>query len=117
MVALALLDKRLPMTWLIQKSVAGSIFITAVEFICGCIVNLWLHMNIWDYRFLPDDLLGQICLPFSGVWFFLSFLTFTAFGIVRALARLFSSVREVCVVPDVCPVPEVCTVSATGDNL
>ena len=46
--------------------------ITAVEFVSGCILNLWLGLNVWDYSNLPLNLIGQICLPFSAAWYFLS---------------------------------------------
>ena len=57
----------LPLMWL---SVA--LAITAVEFSIGCVVNLGLHWEIWDYSKLPMNLLGQVCLPFTAVWFVLS---------------------------------------------
>ncbi|MBQ3003172.1 MAG: hypothetical protein IJD82_05525, partial [Clostridia bacterium] len=41
----------------------------AVEFVTGLIVNHWLHLSVWDYSDVPLNLLGQICLPFSLVWF------------------------------------------------
>lgn len=50
-----------------------AVLITAVEFAAGCILNLWLGLSIWDYSALPYNLLGQISLLFSGIWFFLSF--------------------------------------------
>ena len=50
----------------------GSTIITVLEFITGCIVNLWLGWNVWDYSNLPLNLLGQICLPFSILWYFIS---------------------------------------------
>lgn len=50
----------------------GAAIITALEFITGCIVNLWLGWGVWDYSGLPLNFLGQICLPFSAIWFFLS---------------------------------------------
>lgn len=50
----------------------SSIIVTTVEFIAGVILNLWLNLGIWDYSELPFNLLGQICLPFSIIWFFLS---------------------------------------------
>lgn len=40
------------------------IFITAMEFITGLIVNKWLNYNVWDYTNQPLQLFGQICLPF-----------------------------------------------------
>jgi uncharacterized membrane protein len=50
----------------------GALIITAVEFFVGCIVNLWLQWNIWDYSRLPLNLLGQVSLPFTGAWMILS---------------------------------------------
>lgn len=35
------------------------------ELITGCIVNLWLHLNVWDYSSVPFNILGQICLPYA----------------------------------------------------
>ena len=56
-----------------EKQMAiGAIIITALEFIVGVIVNLILKWNIWDYSMLPFNILGQICLPFSLIWFLLS---------------------------------------------
>ncbi|MGM9647022.1 MAG: hypothetical protein ACI3YH_02690 [Eubacteriales bacterium] len=57
----------LPVLWIL-----GALAITAVEFAIGCVVNLGLGWNIWDYSMLPMNLLGQICLPFTAVWFILS---------------------------------------------
>lgn len=45
---------------------------TAAEFICGCIVNLKLKWNVWDYRGMPGQLLGQVCLPYALLWCVLS---------------------------------------------
>ena len=64
-------------TPLALQMLIGSTIITVLEFITGCIVNLWLGWNIWDYSNLPLNLLGQICLPFSILWYFIS-----AIGIV-----------------------------------
>lgn len=49
-----------------------SIVITGVEFVSGLIFNVWLGLHIWDYSGLPLNVLGQICVPFMVVWFFLS---------------------------------------------
>ncbi len=48
---------------------AGSGIITGVEFIIGVLVNLVLKMDVWDYSQMPLNILGQICLPFSLLWF------------------------------------------------
>ena len=57
---------------LLLKCLFGAIVITLLEFIVGCIVNLWLGWNVWDYSDLMFNLFGQICLPFSILWFFLT---------------------------------------------
>lgn len=40
------------------------IFVTALEFITGIIVNKWLGLAVWDYSDQPLELWGQICIPF-----------------------------------------------------
>lgn len=57
---------------LLVKCLFGAIIITVLEFIAGCIVNLWLGWGVWDYSGMMFNLFGQICLPFSVLWFFLS---------------------------------------------
>lgn len=49
-----------------------SLIITAVEFVSGVILNIYLGLEIWDYSNVPFNVLGQICLPFTVLWFFLS---------------------------------------------
>lgn len=50
----------------------GAIIVTAIEFVCGCILNLILGWQVWNYSNMPLNLLGQICLPFSILWYFVS---------------------------------------------
>lgn len=57
---------------IIPQMAVGAIIITVLEFIAGCILNLWLGWEIWDYSNVPGNILGQICLPFTGFWFLLS---------------------------------------------
>lgn len=52
----------------------GAVIITALEFICGCIVNLALGWNVWDYSNTPLNILGQVCLPFAIIWFVIAHL-------------------------------------------
>ena len=54
------------------KCIFGSMVITLVELATGIVVNLWLQLQVWDYSDLPMNLWGQICLPFSAAWFFLT---------------------------------------------
>lgn len=59
-------------TPLFIQSIIGAIIVTAFEFITGCMVNLWLGLNIWDYSNEPLNVMGQICLPFTLIWIVLS---------------------------------------------
>ena len=61
---------------LIKQSLISAVVIIIFEFVSGCIVNLWLKWNVWDYSNLPFNILGQVCLYFFFLWIPLS-----AFGI------------------------------------
>ena len=61
-------------TPLALQALIGSVTITFYEFIFGVILNIWLGLNIWDYSNLPFNILGQICIPFSVIWYFLSII-------------------------------------------
>ena len=65
--------EKLPSAPLIAKCAIGCLIITSAEFLTGCIVNLAFHLDVWDYSHLPFNLLGQICLPFSIIWFLFCF--------------------------------------------
>lgn len=57
--------------------------VTIVEFLAGCVLNLWLGMDIWNYSELPLNLLGQICLPFFIVWWILCVIFIPVFDVLR----------------------------------
>lgn len=59
-------------TPLIMQMIFGMTIITVLEFITGCIVNLWLGWDVWDYSAERFNILGQICLKYSCYWFWLS---------------------------------------------
>jgi uncharacterized membrane protein len=59
------------MSLLLQALICG-ISITIVEFFSGCVLNLWLNLDIWDYSNLPYNILGQVCPQFAFLWFLLS---------------------------------------------
>ena len=40
--------------------------ITAVEYGCGCVWNR--AYRVWDYRRMPMNWRGQICLPYTLLW-------------------------------------------------
>jgi uncharacterized membrane protein len=50
----------------LRRALAGTGIITAVELVTGLIWNR--DHRIWDYRQIPMNYRGQICLPFSLLW-------------------------------------------------
>lgn len=61
---------------LLLQCVVGAVIITLYELSVGCLVNIILDWHVWDYSAVPMNFLGQICLPFSIAWFFLSIAIF-----------------------------------------
>lgn len=90
-VVLGLLNEyKLPWHWcLLRQSVVGACVITVLEFITGCIVNLWLGWEVWDYSELPFNILGQVCLYFFLLWILLSMAAIVMDDWVRYLWYIF----------------------------
>lgn len=58
---------RLPVA---PRAFLGATVITSVELLAGLMVNR--DYSVWDYRHLPGNFHGQICLPFFLLWLPLS---------------------------------------------
>ena len=74
------------------KCLLSACVITAVEFVTGCLVNIILKWQVWDYSSLPGNLWGQICPQFFLMWLLLSDMliyTILAMLTVAVLAVLF----------------------------
>ena len=56
----------------IKQMIISSVVVTVIEFISGVVLNIWLKLDIWNYSNLRFNLLGQISLQTSIVWFFLA---------------------------------------------
>lgn len=54
------------------RCLAGAGIITGVELGTGLIVNDLLDFGVWDYSNLPLNIMGQVCLPYSLLWFALT---------------------------------------------
>ncbi len=65
------MNRKLAKKKLAVRALGGAFIITAVELVCGCVVNLMLGLDVWDYSHIPLNLFGQICLPFTLLWFLL----------------------------------------------
>ena len=62
---------------------AAAVIITLLEFIFGIVFNLMLDMNVWDYSNVPMNLMGQICLPFSLIWFAFGLVIYFIFRVLK----------------------------------
>lgn len=51
-----------------EQILIGTGIALSLEFVFGCVLNLWLGLGIWDYTNQPCNILGQVCLPFAFVW-------------------------------------------------
>lgn len=67
------MNRLYPRVSLPLRALAGAFLITVVELFAGCLFNLGLGLAVWDYSDLPLNFLGQICLPFTFVWFLMGF--------------------------------------------
>ena len=72
----------------VKKWLLCAFTITTVEFLTGCVVNLRLGWQVWDYSRLPGNLLGQVCPQFLLLWLALSV---PGVALCTALRRLFSA--------------------------
>ena len=67
----------------------GAVVITSVELAAGLLANR--DYSVWDYRAMPMNFYGQVCLPFSLLWIPLSLL---AMVLYRVLARFMQKTPE-----------------------
>ena len=78
------LCRRRPDLSIFFRALLSALFITAVELTAGCILNLHFGLAIWDYGDHAYNLLGQISLSQTAVWFL---LCFPACGLCRLIRR------------------------------
>ncbi len=69
---------RLPLFF---RGLAGAGIITMVELLTGLLVNR--QYQVWDYRHLPVNYHGQICLPFFLLWIPLSLGAMKIFALLE----------------------------------
>ncbi len=66
-------EYKIPWHWcLLRQSIVSACVITVFEFATGCIINIHLGWQVWDYSDLPFNLYGQICLYYFLLWIPLS---------------------------------------------
>ena len=70
-----------------QQVIIGTIIATALEFVTGIIVNLWLGLDVWDYSDQPGNILGQICPTFTLAWTFLMIISIKLENFMHTVAN------------------------------
>jgi len=56
-----------------RQCMIGMIIATFAEGLSGIVLNVWLHLNIWNYSNTPlRFFFGQCCIPFCLAWYALS---------------------------------------------
>ena len=71
---IGLINEITPKMNTVLQMLLGSVIVTIIEFVTGYIINIKLDLNIWDYSNLKFNILGQVSLLFSVLWFFLSYI-------------------------------------------
>ena len=71
-------EPRLP---LLPRALVGSGIVTMVELAAGMLVNR--GYEVWDYRDVPLNFMGQICAPFTLLWIPVSLLAIWLYGWVE----------------------------------
>ena len=70
---IGLINEITPKMPVLLQMLLGSVIVTFIEFVTGYILNIKLGLHIWDYSNLRFNILGQVSLLFSALWFLLSF--------------------------------------------
>ena len=66
-----LIELRLKRAHIFKRAFLSALCITSVEFLSGLIINRVLNLNVWDYSNMKFNLMGQISLVYSVLWYFL----------------------------------------------
>ncbi len=87
------LDRTRPRLSLFPRGLAGAGIITMVELLAGLLFNR--QYRVWDYRNLPLNFHGQICLPFFLLWIPLSLGAMVLYTLAdRSLTKIFPAERK-----------------------
>lgn len=83
------LDRARPRLPFVLRGLAGAGVITMVELLTGLLVNR--QYRVWDYREMPLNFHGQVCLPFFALW---APLSLGAMKLYRLLNMILDRERE-----------------------
>lgn len=71
MIGLYCIQNTMSRTRLYIRCLCGCALITAVEFVVGCVVNITMKLNVWDYSRMWGNIHGQICPLYVLLWLLL----------------------------------------------
>lgn len=85
-VAIGLINEITPKINIWLETLIGTIIATIGEGVTGIIVNIILHLNVWDYSNLPFTFFyGQCNLIFCLIWFILTYIVIKLDDYLRSL--------------------------------
>lgn len=85
-VAIGLIDEYFPKIQLIPECIIGGLIITVLELLVGLIFNK--DYSIWDYRNMPLNFKGEICVSFSVLWCLISMVAIELDNYLRKKLKL-----------------------------
>ena len=62
-ILIGIINEITPKMPLVRQMLLSAVIITVAEFVSGCILNIWLDLDIWDYR----RLLMQVRKTYRGI--------------------------------------------------
>lgn len=65
----------------------SSFYITSVEFAVGWLLNVRLHMMVWDYSDKMFNVMGQICPEYWAYWYLLSIPALMLSSLILAVRK------------------------------
>lgn len=86
--AISLINRKLKRVPFLLRCLICTAFVITAEFFVGILVNRILHLCVWDYSASRFNLLGQICLEFSFIWFLLCLLISLAMSLAFRKERV-----------------------------
>ena len=81
---------------IIWRALLSAVSVTVIEFVTGCIVNIYLGWDVWDYSARMYNLMGQICPLYTLFWFFLSIPASEICRILKCIIMRHSEGRDDC---------------------
>ena len=72
---------------LLSRCSLSSFCITGVEFAAGWLLNIRLHMAVWDYSDRYLNVMGQICPEYWAYWYLLSIPAIMLSSLILAVRK------------------------------